>query len=269
MLIWKNTEILGKYAEGLPFTSIKNEASIAIIGSKIINVSEFQNLKGIFRAGIGRDNVPVSEAKEKNIIIRYPSDNNTNILFEETASFTCNLCFKMFYHDLGSLDPWQKNIRKKLSEKKLLIIGLGRIGSRVAKLMGNFVQVFTFDILHNNISELKKLINTADCISIHIPKSDDNISFFDSEKLSWMKDGSILINTARAAIVDENALYKEIKNNRIKAAFDVLWTEPYNGIMKKFYPDNFFISPHVASASHEFSKSCRDDINQLIIDLNG
>jgi len=115
---------------------------------------------------------------------------------------------------------------------------------------------------------LKQMIQNADCITIHIPKSDDNLSFIDAEKLSWMKSGSVLINTARGAIVDEEALYTELENHRLKAAFDVYWQEPYMGELKKFYPDRFFMTPHVASACSEFIQGCRKDIDNLINDLS-
>ena len=87
------------------------------------------------------------------------------------------------------------------------------------------------------------------------------------QKLSWMKDGSILINTSRGPIVNEKALYLELKNKRLRAAFDVFWDEPYLGMLMEFYPDSFFMTPHVASTCQEFLVGCRNDLNQLIYDL--
>ena len=133
--------------------------------------------------------------------------------------------------------------------------------------MKSLLKVTTFDIMQNEISELKPMIQQADCVTIHIPKSDENISFIDAEKLSWMKNNSVLINTARGAIVDEEALYNEIKSGRLRAAFDVYWNEPYKGILKEFYPDRFFMTPHVASTCSDFLKGCRFDLNMLINEL--
>ena len=126
------------------------------------------------------------------------------------------------------------------------------------------LKVTTFDIMQNEISELKPMIQQADCVTIHIPKSDENISFIDAEKLSWMKNNSVLVNTARGAIVDEEALYNENKSGRLRAAFDVYWQEPYRGKLKEFYPDRFYMTPHVASTCSSFLKGCRDDLDQLI-----
>ena len=72
-----------------------------------------------------------------------------------------------------------------------------------------------------------------------------------------MKNNSVLINTARGVLVDENALFQEIKNRRITAAFDVFWEEPYNGKLKDFYPENFFMSPHIASTCNAFKRMQR------------
>ena len=268
MLIWKNTTILDTCSDGLSFTDIKNSTEIILMGSQPIDINKFPNLKGIFRAGVGRDNVPEKEANENGIVVRYPSEETVNIIFEETACFTCSLIFRMLYSDLGTVEPWAKKPRSQMSVKNLLVIGTGKIGSQVVELMRPFIQVSTFDMLQNEIFELKPMIQQADCITIHIPKSNNNISFFDREKLSWMKDNSALVNTARGAIVDEDALYNEIANGRIRVAFDVYWQEPYQGKLKEFYPKLFYMTPHVASTCSEFLQGCREDLDQLIIELS-
>ncbi len=268
MLVWKNTATLDGYDQGLHFTNSKKDADIAILGSKSISLADFPNLRGIFRAGLGSDNVPEKEAKEKGIEIRYPSNKTVEIIFEETARFTCSLIFRALYDNVGTLNPWIKEPRYQLSKKTLLVIGLGRIGSRVAQLMDPFMYVTTFDILKNQNSDLKLLLHQADCITLHIPKNEDNISFIDAEKLSWLKNGAALVNTARGAIVDEDALYTELQSGRLIAAFDVYWTEPYKGKLTEFYPGLFYMTPHVASTCVGFLKGCRNDIIALIEDID-
>ena len=147
MKIWKNTSTLNGFDDGLDFTQSKPDADIVLLGSKPIEINDFSNLKGIFRAGIGRENVPEKEAKDKGIIFRYPSDETINIIFEETASFTCSLIFRMLYENIGTIEPWFKKSRHQLSKQTLLVIGGGRIGSRVSELMKHFMRVMTFDIL--------------------------------------------------------------------------------------------------------------------------
>ena len=120
MKIWKNTSTLYGYDEGLTFTKNKSQAKIALLGSKPINLVEFPNLKGIFRAGIGRDNVPENEAIKRGIIVKYPSKKTTDIIYDETASFTCGLIFRMLYNEVGSIEPWIKYDRSAISEKNLM-----------------------------------------------------------------------------------------------------------------------------------------------------
>jgi len=268
MKVWKNTSTLNDYDSGLEFTESKKEAIIALLGSKPINLNEFPKLKGIYKTGMSRDNVPEKKAKKIGIKVRYPSEDTIKIILEETASFTCGLILKMLYHNVGSLDPWIKLSRKRLSKKSLLIIGTGNVGSRVAKCMRLFMEVNTFDILHNSESELKKLIMNSDCISLHIPKTNNNISFINKEKLSWMKNGAVLINTARGQIVNEKDLYNELKNKRLRAAFDVFWEEPYYGKLKDFYPNYFYMTPHVASTCSDFLKGCRKDLDHFIDEIS-
>ena len=168
---------------------------------------------------------------------------------------------------MGTIEPWYKFDRPELSKKILLVIGTGNIGRRVVKYMHPFMRVLTFDIMENDVSELPGLIRHADCITLHIPKNDGNNAFMDKDRLAMMKDDAVLVNTARGAIVDEDALYKEIKSGRLKAAFDVFWKEPYDRRLIEFYPDKFFMSPHIAGYTDSFIKGCREDLNKLIDDI--
>jgi len=267
MKIWKNTLTLDGYDEGLIFMEDKEQVDIALLGSKPISLHEFPNLKGIFRAGIGKDNVPEEKAVKKGILVRYPSQETIDIIYEETASFTCSLIFRMMYSCVGTIEPWYKFARPELSKKTLLVIGTGNIGRRVVKYMHPFMRVLTFDIMENDVSELPELICQADCITLHIPKTDENDSFMDKNKLAMMKDNAVLVNTARGTIVDENSLYTEVSSGRLQAAFDVFWQEPYHSKLKEFYPEKFYMSPHIAGYTDSFLLGCRKALDDLIGDL--
>jgi phosphoglycerate dehydrogenase-like enzyme len=265
--IWKNTKTLDGYDEGLIFTENKKEADIILSGSKNIQLKDFPNLKAIFRAGIGKDNIPETEAKKRDIIIRLPSIDIIEIIFEETANFTCQLIFKMNYFDVGNLDKWEKYNRDYLGNKNLLVIGMGNIGKRVFERMKSFMNVNSFDTLTDDKNSLDDLIKTSDFITLHIPNTKENKNFFNYEKMQLMKKNSTLINTARGNIVNEDSLYEYIKEKKIKAAFDVFWSEPYNGKLTEFYPDNFYMTPHIASTCADFLSGCRRDLNKLIEEI--
>ena len=264
MKIWKNTATLDGFDDGLVYTDNKDEAEIVLMGSKPIELSEFPILKGIFRAGIGRDNVPIDAASEQGIRVAFPAADTVDMIFEETADFTCSLILRRLYDDVGTIEPWFKNTRLQMSARHLLVVGNGNIGSRVSKKMSNFLQVSTYDALQDSSETLSEKLSTADCVTLHIPNTLENRNFFDGHKLGVMKAGSILINTARGPIVDEDALYEEIKSGRLKAAFDVYWKEPYLGKLKEFHPQGFFMTPHVASTCSGFLKGCREALDRLI-----
>ena len=267
MKIWENTTILDSYLGTFDLTKTKKEADVAIIGSKPIVLSEFSKLKGIFRVGVGLDNVPVEDAKRRNIRIQITSPETNEYIFEETANFTCHLILKMLYENSGTVEPWEIKIRGPLQDKSLLVIGSGNIGRRVLDKMQKFMMVKTFDLLENNFSDLKNMLPTVDCVTLHIPLTKRNRNYFDKEKLSRMRYGSILINTARGAIVSENALFEEINNGRLKAAFDVFWEKPYSGKLRQFHPDRFYMTPHVASKCDKYIKSAAKDFKSFIKEL--
>jgi len=264
MILWKNTKTLDGLIDDLPRTKSKGKAEIVLMGSKPIVLTEFPNLKGIFRVGVSITNVPVAEANKRNIAVCFPSEKTQNYIYEETANFTCGLIFKSHYKNLGSLDPWNKYKRTAFSEKSLLIIGEGKIGGMVKSKMEPFINVYSYDPYKYPDIELESLLPKADFISIHIADTDDNIGFIDGGKLSLFKKNAILINTARGRVVDENALYNELKKEKLYAAFDVYWEEPYYGKLKEFYPDRFFMTPHIASTCNEFLTGSVNDLKKFI-----
>lgn len=268
MKVWSNTNTLQDYSDGLNFTEKKQEAKIALLGSKSINLSDFPNLRGIFRAGVGKENVPEAEANNKKIIVKYPSALTQKIIFKETANFTTHLILKMLFKNLGKLEGWKKEKRIELENKKVLLLGQGNIGKLVKKNLEQLTTVLTYDILHNSPNELENNLKQADCLSIHIPGLVENDSFLDAKKLSLLKNGSSIVNTARGSIVNEDDLLVEIKSKRLYAAFDVFWKEPYLGKLRKYHPDQFYMTPHIASTCSGFLEGCRKDLDILIEEIS-
>lgn len=264
MKIWSNTKTLDGLVDDLTFTDIKTEAIVALLGGKGINVDEFPNIRGIFKCGVGRDNVPENEASARGILCGFPTPATADIIFEETACFACHLILKCMYADAGDFKTWKKHERRALSQRTILIIGTGNIGSRVAIKMQPFAKVLTYDALINQPDALQPLICQADCVSLHIPLNHDTQGWFDREKLGWMKAGSALVNTARAAIVPEDHLYAELSKHRIRAAFDVFWQEPYRGNLLGLPADRFITSPHIASNCHEFTTETARDFRVFL-----
>ncbi|MDQ1354273.1 MAG: hypothetical protein QG657_4582, partial [Acidobacteriota bacterium] len=133
--------------------------------------------------------------------------------------------------------------------------------------MKPLMRVKTYDVLENSPGQLEPLLKGADIVSLHIPNLPENKNFMDAEKLAMLKDQAILINTARGALVSEEGLYQELENGRLFAAFDVYWQEPYEGKLKKFHPERFFMTPHVASTCDAFLKGSAEDLRKLLAEI--
>jgi phosphoglycerate dehydrogenase-like enzyme len=264
MKFWKNTHTLDKYLPELLKTVDPAEAEIAVIGGKKFDLTSMPNLKAIFKCGVGTDNVPFEEAAARSIDVWMPSDETKRYIFEETANFAVYLIFRMLFNEIGEVEGWKKQSRGFLGKKKVLVLGQGNIGSHVTRKLKPLVEVLTFDVVDNSIDELPGLMKQADVISLHVPLIESTKGFLDAEKLGWMKDGAALVNTARGPVVDEDALFEEIQSGRLRAAFDVFWTEPYEGKLKQFHPDSFLMSPHVSSNCENFLTGLAEDLRNYL-----
>ena len=132
------------------------------------------------------------------------------------------------------------------------IIGLGRIGSAVATR----ARAFGMNVLHTRREddgspdrrELDDLLRESDVVTIHVPLTDETDGLLDARRLGLLRDGACLINTARGAIVDEEALVSELASGRLRAGLDVFTHEPHVPDVLLGLP-NVVLSPHVGSAT--------------------
>ena len=253
MKVYFNTKTFEHYYSELDVTRNPAEAELLVMGAKTVKIEEFTNLRAIYRFGVGIENIPFEYARTRDIPIFFPSEKTKEILFDSTANFAAYLIFRMHYgHCLGDPAKWLKQARDYLGHKKLLVVGMGNIGKRVSEKMSHYMHIMEFDVRINPISELHNLISSADFISLHIPLTPENRDFIDGEKLSWMKDDVVFINTSRGALVNEESLYNRLMRTNMRAAFDVFWIEPYQGKLATLSPEKFFMTPHSASQTKEF-----------------
>lgn len=268
MLIYQATQTLEGYLPELEYTDDKGLAEVMLVGGKQVVLSEFPKLRGIFKTGVGTDNLPFVAAAQRGIEIGLPSSVTRDVIYEETAAFTCHLILTGLYTGHGDWLTWQKVDRPQLAGRRLLIIGAGRIGQRVMDKMAAFMKVDSFDTAHDTTDVLKEKVCVADCVSLHVPLSDETRNLFDAKCLGWMKDGSLLVNTARGPVIDESALFHELNTGRLRAAIDVFWDEPYHGLLTGLPHDRLIRSPHIASTCKEFIQGTADDFLKFIAKLD-
>ena len=165
-----------------------------------------------------------------------------------------------------------------LSGKTIGIIGVGKIGKTLIRLLSGFnTKILGFDknkdneLIKKNILEycdLKTVISNSDIVSIHLNLSESTNAMIGEKMLSKMKPQGILINTSRGEVVDEKALYEALKNKKFfGAGLDVFRHEPYIGPLSKL--QNVILTPHIGSYAQEIRVQMEiESVRNLLEALN-
>jgi D-3-phosphoglycerate dehydrogenase len=234
-------------------------AGLEPLNSNVID--KLPNLKCISRVGVGMDNVDIEYANSKNIKVLNTPNGPTRAVAELTVGMIFSLLRRIPQADANMKKMiWKKETGNLLFEKKIGIIGLGRIGRMVAEMfraLGN--PVVGYDIFpdkkwaeQNNVElcELKEVLEQSDIITLHVPGSNDKKPIITKTELEYCKNSSIIINITRGGVIDELALYDALIKREIKAAaIDVFEEEPYKGPLAAL--DNVILTPHIGSYASE------------------
>jgi glyoxylate reductase len=232
-------------------------------------------LKVISNHAVGFDNIKVNAATARKI----PVGNTPDVLTDATADFAFALMIAVarrineaerYVHD-GKWKTWgpMTLLGVDLKDATLGLVGFGRIG----KAMARRAIGFDMRVIYYNPGEKKPdhdvkaarvdfetLLEASDFISLHTPLTPDTRHLIDSEAISKMKPNAVLVNTARGPVVDLDALYEALKEQRIfGAGLDVTDPEPLPLDSPLLNLDNIIITPHIASAS----KTTRDKMSWM------
>ena len=223
------------------------------------------NMKAIVRAGVGVDNVDIPGCSKEGIIVMNVPTANTIAAVELTMAHMLS-CMRMFPYSHNHLKHdkvWKREkwYGHEMKGKKLGVIGFGNIGSRVAKRAAAFEMDITAYDPYINPSKVTDLdmtytknfddILACDIITIHTPKNQETIGIIDEAEFAKMKDGVVVINCARGGLYNEEALYNNLRNGKIRfAGIDVFNKEPATD-----HPllelDNVTVSPHLGANTFE------------------
>lgn len=263
----------------LSFLTDKIDAQVIdAIGSQVKIFSNY---------AVGFDNINVKDASDRKVLIaNTPCDEVNEAVAEHAVTLMLSLARRIVEADestkRGSYRGWEPSIflGNALKGKTLGIVGLGRIGTMAAKA----VKGFDMRVLYNKRSpdqdaekefgiefaDLDRLYAESDFISLHVPLTDETRGMINSSAISKMKQGVIIVNTARGPIIDEHALTDALRSGRVGGAgLDVFETEP-NINPELVGMENVILTPHIASATWE----AREKMGQLAVDailktLNG
>jgi glyoxylate reductase len=239
--------------EPLPHVEALVEAVVRVDGAEL---DLLPDLRLVANYGVGYDMVDVAACRERGIAVT----NTPGVLDAAVADLTLALILACrrnlvasdrFIRDGHWRRGWARPelLGRDLADSTLGLVGLGRIGSEVARR----AEAFGMRLTHHRRSDglpLDKLLRTADVVSLHVPLTPETRGLISRERLALLKDGATLINTARGAIVDEEALVDELVSGRISAGLDVFAAEPHVPERLLDLP-NLVLTPHVASATTE------------------
>jgi len=278
ILLKKNFAVLEKH--GLSndelldyFSSLKNKPEVLIIRSTrkldkifIKNISERIGIKVICTVSSGFDNIDVDTCK----LYKIKAFNVPNGNYISAAEHTFAIILAI-YKQLNKVNSELRNknfitgydISSELYGKKIGIIGVGRIGSYVAKMSRAFgMKVYGNDIKKSlskkykwiKFLNLNTLLISCDIITIHTPLDNSTKNLINKNNIKLVKSSSVIINCARGGIINEDALYNSLKNKKIYfAGLDVYDNEP--DINFKFSRlDNVLLTPHIAGKTKESHK---------------
>ena len=222
---------------------------------------QLPDLKAISRCGTGLDNVDVGAAKKRRIAVRTTPDAPTQAVAELTVALILNVLRRINFMDRQVRSgAWSKEMGRLLSGKTVGIIGLGRVGRRVTKLLRSFgVKILASEPKPDkkwaeknkvSLTSLEELLRESNIVTLHIPYTKQNRNLINAKRLKIMKRGVILINTSRGGLVDEDALYRALKSEHLGgAALDAMEIEPYRGPLKEL--NNVILTPHIGSYALE------------------
>jgi D-3-phosphoglycerate dehydrogenase / 2-oxoglutarate reductase len=264
-----------KFAEAL------KDADALIVGVEKITATVLagaKNLKVIAKHGAGVDNIDLPEAAKRKIVVTNAPGANRHAV--------ADMVFGLFLSIARSIpsanqevktNKWPRFVGNEIFQKKLGVIGTGRIGREVIRRAQGFkMTVLCYDLYPSediklgNLGtyvSLEELLRESDFITIHTDLNDDSKAMIGEAELTSMKKNAFIVNTARGGIIDEEALYQALVNGEIKgAALDVFEQEPLSDTALLSLP-NFVATPHMAGYTEEALREVGMLTAQNVIDV--
>ena len=251
-------------------------------GTKVTKevIAAAKGLKVIGRAGSGLDNVDLPAATKRGIVVMNTPGGNTITTAEHTFALIFSMARQTPQANASvKSGKWEKNkfMGIELFDKTLGIIGLGQIGSWVARLaQGAGMKVIAYDAYLSpenagkmgvELVDLTTLYRRSDIITIHTPMTSETKYLINAEAISKMKDGVRIVNCARGGIVDETALLAAMTSGKVAAsASDVFEKEPADPNHPLLKLDNFVCTPHLGAATLEAQENVALAIAEQVVD---
>jgi D-3-phosphoglycerate dehydrogenase len=246
-------------------------------------LAKAERLKVVCRHGVGYDLVDVPALSKRGIALMITPEANAASVAEHALMLMLNLA--------RNAGPVSAAVRRgewrvrgqsstfELGGRKVLVVGFGRIGTRVARLCTAFgMQVMVHDPYlpagtirgagYEAVKDRDTGLAQADVVTLHVPANESTRGMVDAGFLSGMKRGAVFVNTARGTLVDEAALEAALRSGHLGAAgLDVLRVEPMVQGLSMLDLDNLVVTPHVAASTAEGLQRMAWDAAGNVIDF--
>jgi glyoxylate reductase len=244
----------------------RDDVEVLIVANEPVDGWQFPVLRLVANFGVGYDRLGVEELHRRGVAVT----NTPGVLDAATADLTWALILaarrRLVEGDRRvRAGEWTGGwadgfLAEELTGSTLGIVGLGRIGSAVARRAEGF-DLRVLATRRSGGMPLDELLAESDIVTIHAPLTPETHGLIDARRLSLLRDGACLVNTARGEIVDEDALVAELLSGRIRAGLDVFAREPHVPKPLVTLP-NVVLTPHLGSGTRQ----TREAMTRIVVD---
>jgi glyoxylate reductase len=243
------------------------DVDVLVVANEPVPVDLLPGLQLVANFGVGYDRLGIDELHRRGIAVT----NTPGVLDAATADLTWALMLAVRRRIVEGdrrvragewTGSWADGfLAEELTGSTLGIVGLGRIGSAVAQRAAGFELRVLSTRSQSSLEDLEELLDRSDIVTIHAPLTSTTHGLIDTRRLSLLRDGACLINTARGEIVDESALVEELVSGRIRAGLDVFAHEPHVPAELLSLP-NVVLTPHLGSGTRQ----TREAMTRIVVD---
>jgi glyoxylate reductase len=242
------------------------DVEVLVVANEPVDAAQFPALRLVANFGVGYDRLGVEALRRHGVAV----SNTPGVLDAATADLTWALILATRRRVVEGdrrvragewTGSWADGfLAEELAGSTLGIVGLGRIGSAVARRAEGF-DLRVLSTRRTGGTPLEELLSESDIATIHAPLTDETRGLIDAHHLALLRDGACLVNTARGEIVDEDALVAELVSGRIRAGLDVFAHEPHVPEALLSLP-NVVLTPHLGSATRQ----TREAMTRIVVD---
>jgi D-3-phosphoglycerate dehydrogenase len=240
-------------------------------------IDQAKKLRLIVRGGVGLDNIEVDYARSKGIQVFNTAEASAVAVAELAFALMIAVPTRMVEGHMGMKDrEWLKKQLKRteLMGKTLGLVGAGNIGTELARrAIGFGMRVIAYDPLLKShefvdLVSLDELLEQSDYMSLHVPLTDQTRGMINSETIAQMKDGVVIVNTARGGCVVEDDMVEALNSTKVRAyATDVWYSDPPDPSCPLYDAPNMIMTPHLGASSGENMLRIGDVVVRILEDF--